>query len=295
MLEPGRSYATFTYGYGYQGSNKDDELQGTGNIYTTEFRQYSSRLGNWFSVDPKFFAFGSNYSYALGCPVIFNDKYGDTAYYFNSDGVFLRVDPQLKINNQNGIIILSKLEVKSQLKSAGTFYAFNDQKLDRSRMDYMINNYKDKKLVYLMSEEDIKNAMVKAGTDQKMDITKRFKYAKNESDRGAGKMDFFTHQLAPEALNNGLNLDVLGSDQGPFYIFNNQQYKVYNLMDAGNWLWGHAMKTLDFTYTSAQWFSEGYSQYRHHEWDPSPDQEAIGNGYFYDSKSSAEPIKHEDK
>jgi RHS repeat-associated protein len=32
---------------------KDDEVEGTGNSYTTHFRQYDSRLGRWGSVDPE--------------------------------------------------------------------------------------------------------------------------------------------------------------------------------------------------------------------------------------------------
>ena len=31
---------------------KDDEIQGVGNSYTTEFRQYDARLGRWTAVDP---------------------------------------------------------------------------------------------------------------------------------------------------------------------------------------------------------------------------------------------------
>jgi RHS repeat-associated protein len=39
------------YRYGFQGQEKDDEIKGAGNSYTTEFRQYDSRLGRWLSLD----------------------------------------------------------------------------------------------------------------------------------------------------------------------------------------------------------------------------------------------------
>ena len=49
---PGRSFNSDAYRYGYQGSEKDNEVKGNGNHYTTEFRQLDPRLGRWFSVDP---------------------------------------------------------------------------------------------------------------------------------------------------------------------------------------------------------------------------------------------------
>jgi len=66
------------YRYGYQGSEKDDELKGNGNSYTTEFRQLDPRLGRWLSVDP----FSQNasditpYRYGFNSPISFNDQNG---------------------------------------------------------------------------------------------------------------------------------------------------------------------------------------------------------------------------
>ena len=45
------SYPTF-YRYGFNGMEKDNEVKGEGNSYTTEFRQLDVRLGKWLSVDP---------------------------------------------------------------------------------------------------------------------------------------------------------------------------------------------------------------------------------------------------
>ncbi|GEM_PF-5042564 len=41
-----------SYRYGFQGQEKDDEVKGEGNSYTTEFRQLDPRLGRWLSLDP---------------------------------------------------------------------------------------------------------------------------------------------------------------------------------------------------------------------------------------------------
>ena len=40
------------YRFGYNGMEKDKEMHGEGNSYTTEFRQYDPRLGRWLSLDP---------------------------------------------------------------------------------------------------------------------------------------------------------------------------------------------------------------------------------------------------
>jgi len=52
MQMPGRSYNSGEYRYGFNGMEKDDEVKGSGNSYTTEFRQYDPRLGRWMSLDP---------------------------------------------------------------------------------------------------------------------------------------------------------------------------------------------------------------------------------------------------
>ncbi len=47
------SYNNFiNYRYGFNGMEKDDEVKGSGNSYTTEFRQYDPRLGRWLTLDP---------------------------------------------------------------------------------------------------------------------------------------------------------------------------------------------------------------------------------------------------
>ena len=49
----GRTQSGGGYRYGYQGSEKDNELKGAGNSYTTYFRQLDPRIGRWLTVDPK--------------------------------------------------------------------------------------------------------------------------------------------------------------------------------------------------------------------------------------------------
>jgi RHS repeat-associated protein len=65
------------YRYGYQGSERDDEVKGSGNSYTTEFRQLDPRLGRWLSIDPVFQSWESPYVSMGNNPIWRNDVSGD--------------------------------------------------------------------------------------------------------------------------------------------------------------------------------------------------------------------------
>ncbi|MGH1387329.1 RHS repeat-associated core domain-containing protein [Kordia sp.] len=79
MLLPKRHASDESYRYGFQGSEKDDELKGEGNSYTTHFRQYDPRIGKWLSLDPKqrLFPSESPFTYGFNNPVLVNDPNGD--------------------------------------------------------------------------------------------------------------------------------------------------------------------------------------------------------------------------
>ena len=78
MEMAGRGFSG-SYRFGYQGSEKDNEVSGDGNSYTTEFRQLDPRLGRWFSVDPVFQPWQSPYSSMDNDPINLNDPMGDEA------------------------------------------------------------------------------------------------------------------------------------------------------------------------------------------------------------------------
>jgi RHS repeat-associated protein len=76
MEMAGRGFSG-SYRFGYQGSEKDNEVSGDGNSYTTEFRQLDPRLGRWFSVDPVFQPWQSPYTSMDNNPIGLTDKKGD--------------------------------------------------------------------------------------------------------------------------------------------------------------------------------------------------------------------------
>jgi RHS repeat-associated protein len=69
------------YRYGFNGMEKDDEVKGSGNSYTTEFRQCDPRLGRWLSIDPLFrsFPWQSPYVAFDNNPIRKVDPRGDAA------------------------------------------------------------------------------------------------------------------------------------------------------------------------------------------------------------------------
>ena len=58
---------------------KDSELKGDGNSYTTLWRQYDPRIGRWLSIDPEQAQFPSSSPYAAmgNNPVVLSDVFGN--------------------------------------------------------------------------------------------------------------------------------------------------------------------------------------------------------------------------
>jgi RHS repeat-associated protein len=75
----GRTMQGEGYRYGYQGSEKDDEVKGSGNSYTTHFRQLDPRVGRWLSIDPKASSLSWQTPFCSmdNNPIVFNDPKGD--------------------------------------------------------------------------------------------------------------------------------------------------------------------------------------------------------------------------
>jgi len=78
MTMPGRNTNSADYRYGYNGMEKDPEVKGEGNSYTTEFRQYDPRLGRWLSLDPLMMKYPEISPYVAfnNNPVYFIDPFG---------------------------------------------------------------------------------------------------------------------------------------------------------------------------------------------------------------------------
>jgi RHS repeat-associated protein len=71
MQMPERNGSTGDYRYGFNGMEQDDEIKGTGNSYTTQWRQYDHRIGRWLRLDPLAHTLGhlSPYHFSLNNPI----------------------------------------------------------------------------------------------------------------------------------------------------------------------------------------------------------------------------------
>lgn len=78
MLMPNRNGGE-NYRYGMNGMERDDEVKGLGNSYTTLFRQYDPRLMRWLSLDPEMARYPSwsPYVFNFNNPISFTDPDGD--------------------------------------------------------------------------------------------------------------------------------------------------------------------------------------------------------------------------
>lgn len=76
MEMPGRKGSLADYRYAFNGMERDNEVSGSGNSYTTMFRQYDPRLGRWKSVDPAQEALFSPYSGMDDNPIRLSDPLG---------------------------------------------------------------------------------------------------------------------------------------------------------------------------------------------------------------------------
>ena len=75
MLMPER-FGGGDYRYSFNGMEKDDEVKGSGNSYTTTFRQYDARLGRQLSIAPVTPPQFSTYSAFDNNPIYYADPSG---------------------------------------------------------------------------------------------------------------------------------------------------------------------------------------------------------------------------
>jgi RHS repeat-associated protein len=88
MELPGGAYASNgNYGYGYNGMEKDDELKGSGKLYSTLFREGDTENGRWWSRDPKEWKYPSLSPYGMNNnnPIVYKDLDGREGVPVNYD------------------------------------------------------------------------------------------------------------------------------------------------------------------------------------------------------------------
>ena len=115
----GRTIQGDFYRQGFNGMEKDDEVKGGGNNYTTEFRQYDSRVGRWLSLDPLMsnFPYSSPFVSFDNNPIVFTDPYGLNSVNSNGNGD----DDTKSVKGAGGstIVLPERAKIISNLKDWG--------------------------------------------------------------------------------------------------------------------------------------------------------------------------------
>ena len=119
---PGRNASSNSYRYGWnEGSEKDDEITGvTGAHITTFFREYDTRLGKTWSLDPKGnkMPWQSPYVSMDNNPILYNDMRGDSSEYYGPNGDLLHTSTD---NLENAITIIPEKNLESFKKDLASF------------------------------------------------------------------------------------------------------------------------------------------------------------------------------
>tara|TARA_B110000091_G_scaffold153349_1_gene163203 strand:+ start:4196 stop:5143 length:948 start_codon:yes stop_codon:yes gene_type:complete len=76
MLMPNRYTGNSKYRYSFNGMEKDNEVAGDGNSFTTQFRQYDPRIARWTSIDPVTHHHFSPYNSFDNNPILIADPSG---------------------------------------------------------------------------------------------------------------------------------------------------------------------------------------------------------------------------
>ena len=109
---PGRQFNSSSYKYGFNGQEKDDEIDGSGNVNTAMFWEYDSRIGKRWNIDPVVKPYLSTYAVLSNNPIIMIDPSGNTDFYWS--GKWIGTD-----GNNNGLIAVVKAkDIKNEIKAA---------------------------------------------------------------------------------------------------------------------------------------------------------------------------------
>jgi RHS repeat-associated protein len=253
---PTLSYTAKSYRYGFNGVEKAREI-GEG-VNTTFYREQDTRAGRWWSFDP----FGHNYPnqspYCItyNNPMFYVDKTGGAPslpfddIYINEEGFVTKI-----IQNSNP----NRLFLDRPNKSKNPEIIFNDPSLDRAQLsDTKIGD----KIVHFLSVENQhfilnkgKSYFVFRSFPIVSDVWGIF--SASLTSRG-GSRDFGFSLLAPQLSIEGLDKRdaTIGRysaplPEGEYYEWDRSggfiffegagKYKVYNIPDAGNFLFGASM------------------------------------------------------
>jgi len=123
-LLPGRNFSTSSYRYGFQGQEKDDEINGaTGTSYAFEYRIHDPRIGRFLSLDPLAAEYPHNSPYAFSENRVIDGIDLEGLEYMKSPAMFavsstgdVALRPKFMPTEYKNLGISSMVELQRQLQ-----------------------------------------------------------------------------------------------------------------------------------------------------------------------------------
>lgn len=139
MLQPGRSYNSEGYRYGFNGQERSSEIYN--NSFTAEFWEYDARVGRRWNVDPKPNVSISSYSCFLNNPIVFNDVKGDTVRgAAKSDAKTARDDIKGSLVGDKFANVRKLIEIDKNDKTSTTLASISDDALNEALKGVKLND-----------------------------------------------------------------------------------------------------------------------------------------------------------
>ena len=156
MITVGRSWSVGSgFRYGFNGMENDDEVAGNNNALDFGARIYDSRLGKFFSIDPKssIFCWISPYSFAGNSPI----------FYLDYEGLSINGGFSVENNSSQAVILVGNgLEIRTTLNTQTNkvhtdYYQGTNTNLQGDLLNTSLVLEPNQRFVVTVTEESITN------------------------------------------------------------------------------------------------------------------------------------------